>query len=407
MKNIKNKIFSICSTLLEDGVSPLFKTENNFAYFLDPVLNLNRNRVNTEILKSIMRLKKIKNKVLFSENSEKILNWILSQQNENGSWNEIHSFYNQESALLTSFVGELLLLIDNKKTKTAVRKAKKYVLSQELNPGYFKKSYLNYADCLNVNATCGAFLAEYYEKYKDNECYDAANRAANRVCQYQFINGAFPYTTKEIKNTSKLHYYVPCIHYQGVTMFFLSKIHKILQEDLIKIALERGAEWLASVQKKNGKFDWSEGGLMYAYTLAAAYGFAASSFLYVSKFNSKYEKNACLCLDVLKKNIHGLVNRWEEDSMITLPRGFIEAIKTAGIGDYPLNHRFFRLGYGFYKQFSRRRYSDRLDDKFFKKLSAILKIDSTWIEPIKNYPDLFNTSEVLDCLTSSYAQNGL
>ena len=276
-----------------------------------------------------------------------------------------------------------------------------YVLSQEFYPGYFKKSNLNYADCLNVNATCGAFLAEYFEKYNDKKCYEVANRAAHRVCHHQFSNGAFPYTTKERGYPYGFHYYVPCIHYQGVTMFFLSKIHKILKKDWIQHSLENGAQWLASVQKKDGRFDWSQSGLMYAYTLAGAYAFAVSSFLYVSQFNSKYKQNAVLSLDILEKNIQGLVNRWEEDRLRTLLGGCFDAIKTAGIGDYPLNQRFFRLGYGIYKQLARRRHSKEIDDRAFKKLTKLLNIKSTWIEPLKNYPDLFNTSEVLDCLTSS------
>jgi hypothetical protein len=326
----------------------------------------------------------------------------VNTQNEDGSWNEIHSKYNQPSALITSFVGEAVLLLDQTKTpRDTIEKAKEYVLSQEFSPGYFKKSVLNYSDCLNVNATCGAFLAQYAETYNDSTCQQAAQRAAHRVCYHQFSNGAFPYTSNIRGYPLRYHHYVPCIHYQGVTLNFLSKIHNVLREEWLQHALVNGADWLASVQKKNGYFDWSKSGLMYAYYLAAAYAFAASSFLYVSQWNKKYLKNAEASLGVLKENVNDIVNRWEKASLWSLPKGFIDASCSAWIGDYPFSHRFFRVGYGTYKQFARRRYSKKLESALFQKLSSVADIESTWIEPTKNYPDLFNTSEVLDCLTTS------
>ena len=173
-------------------------------------------------------------------------------------------------------------------------------------------------------------------------------------------------------------------------------------------ALEKGAEWLASVQKKDGYFDWSKSGLMYAYYLAAAYAFATSSFLYASQWHKKFLKNAKLSLGVLEKNVNGIVNRWEQAALWSLPKDVIDAIRSAWIGNYPLGHKFFRFGYGTYKQFARRRYSKQLEGALFQKLSLLGSIESTWIEPSKNYPDLFNTSEVFDCLTTSllFAKDG-
>jgi glycosyltransferase involved in cell wall biosynthesis len=62
--------------------------------------------------------------------------------------------------LLTSFVGETLLISDNDKTRKAVEKAKDYVLNQDFHPGYFIKK-----DGLFYRLTC------YYEKL----CYDACD----------------------------------------------------------------------------------------------------------------------------------------------------------------------------------------------------------------------------------------
>jgi len=400
--NIEEEIIDLCTGIIERGIRPLLKQEGGMAYFTDPVLGLNRNRVNAEIYKSIYRLGKKGIPLSLQRSSDKIIEWLLYTQNEDGSWNEIHSNYNQPSALMTSFVGETLLMApERQQVIDSLIRAKNYILSKEFYPGYFKKSNLNYSDCLNVNATCGAFLAQYGKKYDDAKCIEAARRAAHRVCYHQFSNGAFPYTTEIRGYPYRHHYYVPCIHYQGVTLFFLSKIHRVLKDGWIQHALEKGGEWLASVQKKDGYFDWSKSGLMYAYYLAGAYAFATSSFLYISQWHDKFIDNARLSLHVLEENVNDIVNRWEQAPMWTLPKGIIDAIHSAWLGDYPLNHKFFRLGYGMYKQFARRRYSKALDDKLFKKLSSSLDVEYTWIEPSKNYPDLFNTSEVLDCLSDS------
>ncbi|MFW5895269.1 MAG: hypothetical protein ACOCT9_00845 [archaeon] len=402
-EDLKESIIQYCSQVINNGIKPLVRENENGAYIFDPVLEINRNRVNAEILKSITRLEKLNVKIELSEYKGKLLKNILHNQNNDGSWNEIHSNYDEPSALLTSFVAEAFLLDNHNDEKiiSALKRAKDYVLSKEYYPGYFKKSNLNYADCLNVNATCGSFLARYGDIYNNKECLDAAERAAHRVCHHQFSNGAYPYTTKERGYPYPYHYYVPCIHYQGVTMFFLSKIHSILEEEWIKKSLMKGCNWLSSVQDEKGKFDWSKSGLMYAYTLAGSYAFATSSFVYTSQWDDRFLQNAKLSLNNIQKNTKDIVNRWEEASMISILEGIIDSIKTTFIGDYPISHRLFRLGYGMYKQFARRRYSEKLEDKMFNKLSSLFNIESTWVEPSKNYPDLFNTSEVLDCLTSS------
>ncbi len=63
-----------------------------------------RNRVNSEYLKSIIRTNK-KDEII-----KKILSFIVSQQNEDGSWNEIHPNYSKPSSLITSIIGESLII---------------------------------------------------------------------------------------------------------------------------------------------------------------------------------------------------------------------------------------------------------------------------------------------------------
>ncbi|MFP4642038.1 MAG: prenyltransferase/squalene oxidase repeat-containing protein [Chloroflexota bacterium] len=405
MPSMEDDLLSICTDIIEQGVAPILSINSGVAYITDPVFGIDRNRANAEVLKALIRLHMLGVDPVEGDGVRKLMNWILGQQNEDGSWNEIHSYYNQPSALITSLVGESLFLAmeiyhDYEQLGDCLEKAKQYVLASELSPGYFLKSAQNYADHLNVNASCGAFLAELGQRDRDRKCLDAARRAARRVCSFQFNDGAYPYTTVE-KAYSSQSSYVPCIHYQGVTMFYLSRIHRVLGDERVIDSLLHGAKWLASVQSEDGHFDWSKSGLMYAYFLSGSHAFAASAFCYLSQYDNNYFENAYRALYPLKKNINGLVNRWEAASLWSLPLSISQTLKTANLGNCTTRHRLFKLGYGLYKQVARRRYSVNLDDALFRRLSKLMGIKSTWIEPIRNYPDLFMTSEVLDCLTYS------
>ena len=398
MQILNERLYSLVSRIIQNGILPNLKEESNASYTLDPVFGIVRNRVNAEICKSLLRIN--------SEDSHipKIINYIIECQNEDGSWNEIHPNYNQPSALVTSFIGEALVKAfksypDKKRISRSLEKAKEYVLSQEQKPGYFVKSLHYTADHPNVDASCGAFLAEYADEFSDCECLEAAKRAARRVCESQ-IDGSFPYTTD--KGSYEYSLDVPCVHYQGVTIYYLAKINDVLHEGFIKESLLSSAEWLSLAQKDGGRLDWAKSGLMFAYYLTGAYAFAYSSFVYVSRWDIRYLKNAELCLDILEKNIDGLAFRWEKQSWVSLPASISTTLKTAFIGDYPLNHRLFRFGYGMYRQIATRGFSDNpLDDRVFKTLVKLLGLNHSVIEASKNFHDLFMTSEILDCLSLS------
>ena len=160
---------------------------------------------------------------------EKLLNWLLERQNPDGSWNEVHVKYNHPSALITSIVGEALvdgyLLLKDERFEKAALRAKDFVLANQFSPGYFKKSSIYVADHLNVDATCGAFLAKYGKVFSDHECLDAARTTAEHICRYQFSDGAFPYTN-ENKGNYQYCLNIPCIHYQGVTLLLSAQDYK-------------------------------------------------------------------------------------------------------------------------------------------------------------------------------------
>lgn len=357
---------------------------------VDPVFGIVRNRVNAEVAKTYFRTNS-------PEKGVRLMRYVLSAQAEDGSWNEIHPNYNQKSALITAFIGSALVrAYPHFPQNAALEKAKTYVLRNENSPGYFLKSRTYTADHLNVDASCGTFLAEYGKLFSDPEAINAAKRAAQRVCNAQ-KNGYFPYVAD--KGNYPYIFNFPCVHYQGVTLYYLAKIQDIIQEPWLEKSLESGTAWLASAQQKDGTFDWSRSGLMFAYYLTGVYAFAYAVFTRQSRVNAEYSDNAMRCLNVLEKNIPSLALRWETASWASLfvPR-FI-TMKTAFLGDFPLRHRLFRFGYGSYRQIARRRIRSDVDEKTFNALCRLLHISPSTIEPTNNFPDLFMTSEILDCLS--------
>lgn len=394
---------ALVTRIIQNGILPSIKVEGDFAYTVDPVYGIARNRVNAECAKTLMRINEIGD-ADYTELVEKLLNWLLRKQNTDGSWNEVHEKYNQPSALITSIVGEAMVdgfkALENEKFAEAARRARDFVVENQLSPGYFKKSSIYVADHLNVDATCGAFLAKYGKVFSDSECLDAARTTAEHICRYQFSDGAFPYTN-ENKGNYQYCLDIPCVHYQGVTLYYLLKIINSLEKDWLDPEFEQGLKWLSAVQFPDGKFDWSKSGLMFAYYLSGAYAFAVPCFMYGTKWDSAYSENAGKALKVLESNVKNIANRWESDSILSFPASVFTTFQTANIGNYPVGHRLFRFGYGMYRQFARRRFSNSVNPKIFNMLSGIMGINTSTVEPDNNFPDLFMTSEVLDCLSYS------
>lgn len=408
MQDFNKRIYATISQVIEKGIMPNLVMKDSVAYTVDPVYDIKRDRVNAECVKAMVRVNNINGKD-YTDIIEKILNRLVQKQNTDGSWNEVHVKYNQPSALITAIVGEALIegfaAIKKNGLENSIQLAKDFVLQNEVSPGYFRKSSVYIADHLNVDATCGAFLAKYGRVFSDNESREAAERAARHICDHQFPNGAFPYITEE-KGNYQYHLQIPCIHYQGVTIYYLIKIQDVLELGWLDPYLKNGIEWLASVQNENGSFDWSKSGLMFAFYLSGAYAFAIPSFMYGCKWDAAYKYNARKAMDALEANIDGVANRWERASLLSFPFSIFPTMRTAFIGEYPLMHRLYRFGYGMYRQAARRRFSKTVNPKVFNSLSLIMGINASTIEPDNNFPDLFMTSEILDCLSYALQHRG-
>jgi hypothetical protein len=69
------------------------------------------------------------------------------------------------------------------------------------------------------------------------------------------------------------------------------------------------------------------------------------------------------------------------------------------IGDYPFTHKLFRFGYGLYRQFSRRNYGEKINTQLFRIIKRFTGVETSTVEPMNNFPDMFMTSEILDALS--------
>ncbi|BAI62609.1 conserved hypothetical protein [Methanocella paludicola SANAE] len=378
-------------SLLESTLEYLI-VEGDYAYVHDPYFNLNRCRVTAEVCKSMIRSGG--NHLL----AEKMVDWLVSRQNDNGSWNELHPRFSKPSALVTSFVAETLLLKKRAgslsgRQEQSLRRAAEYVLCSEVGPGYFRKNASYMADYLNVDASCGAFLAHYGQAYHNPTYMEAALRAADNCIGHQASDGTYPYTTSEGGTPERYPLDVPCAHYQGVTIYYLAKLQKCIRDRRLESSIRHAGGWLASIQGADGSFDWSRSGLMFAYYLSGAYAFAAAAFDYCD-----LTRNRGLSITKMIENKRSIMNRWEGDSFLTLPRDAYTTYRSSMVGSFPARHRLFRFCYGLYRQCARRRQSDRIEDGPFNVLSKIFNIKTSTIDPFANYPDLFMTSEALDCL---------
>jgi len=394
-----SSIHSFVHQLYTQGIKPCILVKDDVAFLLDPVFHIKRNRVIAETLKAMLRLDLETDTTLI----RKLFDYLRSTQHADGSWSEIHAHYDKASALITSIVADAFLLFMEKNESSdtfriVVDNAKDFVLRQEKKPGFFLKSTNYTADHLNVDATCAAFLAHYAKVFDDEETLEASNRACDHIIKYQWENGVYPYAVT--KGSYSFVKQVSCLHYQGVTLYYLSKIHTVTQDDRLKQSLLSGGRWLSKMQKENGRFDWSESGLLFTYYVSGAYAFALSSFQYLSLFDKQFESFMEKCLIILKSHQSSLFVRWEQAKWLSFPASLFDSIKTAKQAEVGFNQRLFRFLYAVYRQIARRRYAEKIDDTLFNTIVSLLHLKVSTIEPFANYPDLFMSSEIIDCLSS-------
>ena len=353
--------------LISQLTKSLLKLQTASGSFKDPVYKFEDPRVAAELAKSLAYLGK-------KEESKKAFNWLIKTQNKNHSWNEVLPDKNNESCLATAIIGRFLLIgykkTKDKKYKKSALNAAKFVLSKEFSPGYFIKSNSHYADVLNVNASCAAFLYELYKTTKDKKYIKARDRAIFNTVRYQFNDGAYPYGSQVRCYSDFWNLNDRDPHYQAITLYHLLKSDPQLKNQYLKISAPKAMKWLDRTITKKGA-DWSKDKLMFSIGTTGIYGYAAYCFNHF-KMHGKQE----ICINILKKRLtNGLYERYE-------PPNIIETIK--GVSD-----ELFELNYNNPSQHS-------LPEKY-KRIRNRLKRDL--IERRKRQPSLYYSAQILECLT--------
>lgn len=404
---IHERSAALCSRTLR-AARATFVEEESVAYTIDPVFaGLRRNRVNAELLKAALRLpsKTAEELGYGAPFREKIARHLLASQKQDGCWHEIHPKYDEPSALATAFMAEALLAYHHAQSATPLSKeiehalgaARDYVLGCERRSGFFLKSQKYTADHLNVDVSVGAFLAKYAAWRHDGAARDAAQRAVELVAREQFPDGAYPYTTADPGPPYPHPIHVPCIHYQGVTGYYLAKIHDALPSAAGENSLRRAATWLASVQRDDGTFRWAHSHMIFASYLTGAYAFGAALFSYAARWEPRHEQNAARALHALDPHVPGLAWRWESGRARDLPRDVVTATRAGWHGPFPASHKLMRVGHAAYRQLGRRSRSERAEERLFHLLRRTFRLTASTVEPSKNFPDLFITAEIADC----------
>ena len=391
---------------LLDGVMEQVTITDEEAFVNDKVTKVIRTRVTAEICSTLVKLHSLKildNKMLI----QKMSKWLIDNQNSNGSWNETHINYNQPSTVFTSVCALSLLEVSESFPEFNINeeifdKAAKFILDQEIDFGAYKKSEHVHADILNADAMAAAFLLKFGSKSSTEKYTKAGKRAIANICLQQFSNGAYPYSGPKRAYPYKYHFFIPCIHYQAVTLYYLIKSAFYIKSDRLEQSILSGVEWLVKNQKEDGYFEWKNSGLNFALYLSATYAFVLPIYQNLLSNNTNATKLMKESLSVLKEQIFdNILLRWEKGNSKSVIVGFFEAGKGGSIGEYPILFKLMRTLHRLHREISRTKVSSNLiPSKLISRPTGYSAYLGT-VESSTNHPDLYMTSEALEALSTS------
>jgi len=221
----------------------------------------------------------------------RILRFVLKRQNENGSWPEILAFGRSEenSVVFTASVGCKLVdftevLDDNLKAEVlkGLERAARFVVSCEIEDGWFKKSENVSLDTINVNALCSLFLIKCYNLFGRSEFRSVSLRGVKRVVRAQSRDGELLYYTRKPRT--------PSMFYHVLTVNFLTQFHdEYPQAEVLRSAI-RGGLWVKRRQTSSGRLLWRHSLDHWSYRKFVTYPLAMEMFARLSKLGYPFER---------------------------------------------------------------------------------------------------------------------
>ena len=403
--NLREETTNITQQLLNGVMQQLIVTDED-AYVKDNVSKVTRTRVVAELCSTLVKLHNLK----ISDHQpiiKKLTKWLISNQNADGSWNEKHIKYDKPSTVFTSVCALSLLetsesFPDLNIDEEIFERAAKFILKQEIYYGEYRKSELVHADILNVDAMVAAFLLKFGAISSNENYSEAGKMAVAHICSHQFIDGAYPYGGPYRAYPYKYHFYIPCIHYQAVTLYYLIKTVPYIKSDWLEHSISSGTKWLIKNQKDDGYFKWKNSGLNFALYLSGTYAFVLPVYQNFLSNDTNLSKLMEKSLNVLKNQIiDNILLRWEKGSSKSIITGFLEARKGGSIGNYPVSFKFLRTMHRLHREISRTKISNQITpSKLISRPTGYSAYLGT-VESSTNHPDMYMTTEALDALSSS------
>ena len=403
--NLREETSNITQQLLNGVMQQLIVTDED-AYVKDNVSKVTRTRVVAELCSTLVKLHNLK----ISDHQpiiKKLTKWLISNQNADGSWNEKHIKYDKPSTVFTSVCALSLLetsesFPDLNIDEEIFERAAKFILKQEIYYGEYRKSELVHADILNVDAMVAAFLLKFGNRSSNENYIKAGKMAVVHICSHQFIDGAYPYGGPYRAYPYKYHFYIPCIHYQAVTLYYLIKTTPYIKSEWLEHSISSGTKWLIKNQKDDGYFKWKNSGLNFALYLSGTYAFVLPVYQNFLSNDTNLSKLMEKSLNVLKNQIiDNILLRWEKGSLKSIITGFLEARKGGSIGNYPISFKFLRIMHRLHREISRTKISNQITpSKLISRPTGYSAYLGT-VESSTNHPDMYMTTEALDALSSS------
>ena len=362
--NLFDEINDVIKKLLCGVMQQLTITDED-AFLNDNVSKVVRTRVTAELCSTLVKLHNLK----ISDHQsmiKKLTKWLIDNQNADGSWNEKHIKYDKPSTVFTSVCALSLLetsesFPDLNIDEEIFDRAAKFILKQEIYYGEYKKSELVHADILNVDAMAAAFLLKFGSRSSNENYIQAGKMAVAHICSHQFIDGAYPYGGPYRAYPYKYHFYIPCIHYQAVTLYYLIKTTPYIKSEWLEHSISSSTKWLIKNQKDDGYFNWKNSGLNFALYLSGTYAFVLPVYQNFLSNDTNLSKLMEKSLNVLKNQIiDNILLRWEKGSLKSIITGFLEARKGGSIGNYPISFKFLRIMHRLHREISRTKISNQI-----------------------------------------------
>ena len=403
--NLFDEINDVIKKLLCGVMQQLTITDED-AFLNDNVSKVVRTRVTAELCSTLVKLHNLK----ISDHQsmiKKLTKWLIDNQNADGSWNEKHIKYDKPSTVFTSVCALSLLetsesFPDLNIDEEIFERAAKFILKQEIYYGEYRKSELVHADILNVDAMVAVFLLKFGNRSSNENYIKAGKMAVAHICSHQFIDGAYPYGGPYRAYPYKYHFYIPCIHYQAVTLYYLIKTTPYIKSEWLEHSISSGTKWLIKNQKDDGYFKWKNSGLNFALYLSGTYAFVLPVYQNFLSNDTNLSKLMEKSLNVLKNQIiDNILLRWEKGSLKSIITGFLEARKGGSIGNYPILFKFLRIMHRLHREISRTKISNQITpSKLISRPTGYSAYLGT-VESSTNHPDMYMTTEALDALSSS------